>query len=142
MDAFLVFVVGAKGVANFPIISTSFLVSRNEAKEKARILMYQWVYGILSQIGADFEDSIPENGDPESLTPIQRAKMRKTLEVNKIFISDNKDGEIGIYVEDELIAKWNKPFYKMCLDPSKINPKDKYYTEVEISFGSVFDEEE
>jgi hypothetical protein len=142
MVACLVLVVGAKAVANFPMVSMSFLASKEEAKNRARILMYQWVYSVLSQMGADFGDTIPEDGDPESLSVIQRAQMRKVLETNKIFISDNKDGEIGIYVEDELIGKWNQPHYKMCIDHSKVNKKEKYYMDVEISFGSVFDQEE
>lgn len=140
-DACLVLVDGAKGVADFTMISMSFLASRQDAKDRARILMYQWIYSVLSQMGVDFEDCIPDDGDPESLSAIQRAKMRKTLETNKIFISDNKDGEAGIYVENELIGKWNKPHYKLCIDRSKINKKEKYYMDVEVLFGSVFDEE-
>lgn len=102
--------------------------------------MYQWTYSVLSQTGVDFDDAIPEDGDPDSLSILQRAKMRKILEINKIFILDQQDGSLEIYVDGELIGKWNKPYYKLCYDPTQVNPKKRYYSEVEISFGSVFDE--
>lgn len=127
---------------NFAMTKMSFLVSREEAKSKSKLLMHQWAYGVLSQMGVDFDDAIPEDGDPDSLTKFQQAKMRKILETNKILVLDNQDGSLGIYVGDELVGQWEKPYYKLHFDPSKINPKEKYYMEVDISFGSVFDEQE
>lgn len=127
---------------NFALTKMSFLVSREDAKSKAKLLMYQWAYSVLSQMGVDFGDSIPEDGDPDGLTKLQQAQMRKILENNKIFVLDNQDESLAIYVENELIGKWERPYYKLHFDPSKINPKEKFYMEVDISFGSVFDEEQ
>jgi hypothetical protein len=141
MVAFLVLVVGAKGVDNFNMNKTSFLAPKNQAKNKANLLMYQWAYSVLSQMGVDFDDSIPDDGDPENLNVLQRAKMRKILEMNKILVLDNQDGSLEIYVDDELIGKWDIPYYKLCYDPKEINPNDKYFMEVDICFGSVFDNE-
>ena len=121
---------------------TTILVSREEAKKQVELLMYQWCYSVITETGAEFGDEIPEDGNPENLTILQRAKMRKTLSDNKIFILDNKDEILEIYVEGELIAKWEKPYYKLHYDRTKINPKERYYSEVEISFWSVFDETE
>lgn len=126
---------------SFPIFKDTFLSPNGDAKKNARTLMYQWAYSVLSQTGIDFEDSIPADGDPDSLSILQRAKMRKILEINKIFILDQHNGSLEIYVDKELIGKWNEPYYKLCFDPKQINPKEKYYSEVEISFGSVFDQE-
>ena len=127
---------------NFALNKMSFLVSREEAKNKAKLLMYQWAYSVLSQMGVDFGDSIPEDGDPDGLTKFQQAKMRKILETNKIFILDNQDESLEIYVENELVGKWDRPHYTLKFDRSKINPKEKYYMEVDVFFGSVFDEEQ
>ena len=120
----------------------TILASREEAKEQIKLLMYQWCYSILTEIGIEFSDEIPEDGNPNSLTILQKAKMRKILANNNIFIIDNQDEIIEIYIENELVAKWEKPFYKLHYDRTKVNPKERYYSEVEISFWSVFDEVE
>lgn len=127
---------------SFEFQTGSFISPKDTAKKNAKLMMYQWAYTVLSNTGIDFEDSIPEDGDPESLSIIQKAKMRKILEINKIFILDNKDETLEIYLQNELIGKWEAPYYKLCYDPSQINPKDKYYMDVEIVFGSVFDNKE
>jgi hypothetical protein len=118
----------------------TILVSREDAKEQVKLLMYQWCYSVLSETGIEFDDEIPEDGNPNSLTILQKAKMRKTLADNNIFILDEKDETLEIYIENDLIAKWEKPYYKLCYDKSKVNPKERYYSEVEISFWSVYDE--
>jgi hypothetical protein len=119
---------------------TTILVSREDAKKQVKLLMYQWCYSVITEIGIEFGDEIPEDGNPDSLTILQQAKMRKTLSDNKIFILDDKDETLEIYVEEELIAKWEKPCYKLHYDRTKINPKERYYVEVEISFSSIFDQ--
>lgn len=124
---------------NFELNKMSFLCSKEDAKLQAKKLMYQWAYSILEETGIDFEDTLPEDGDYESLEVLERAFIRKKLEVNQIFVLDNRDETLEIYIEDELIAKWDKPYYKLHFDGSKVNPKERFYMEVDVFFGSVFD---
>jgi hypothetical protein len=73
------------------------------------------------------------------LTILQKAEMRKILTDNNIFISDEREETLEIYIKNELIAKWEKPYYKLRYDRSKINPKERCYSEVDLSFWSVYD---
>jgi len=104
-------------------------------------LRYQWIQWVLEQTGVNWGDSFSETGDPEDATILQKALMRKNLDQNKIEINDLHDGSVEIYVGNERIAYWAKPYYKLCIDNTKINKKDRQYTEIDFECWSVFDEE-
>jgi len=100
---------------------------------------YSWMRNILLQMGFDWEDSLPE--EKSSLTINQKAKFRKFLEINSIYIND-LDGTMNIYLDKEKIAEWTKPFYKLVVDPKEIDPKKRLYYSIVINCNSCFDIEE
>jgi len=73
------------------------------------------------------------------MTILQKGKVRKVLEQNKILVKDNYDGSLDIYVEDDRIAYWEQPRFRLHIDRSKLNKKDQQYVEIEFSCWSVFD---
>ncbi len=115
---------------------------RGEERKVTDKLRYQWVQWVLEQMGVEWGDSFSESGDPEEATILQKALMRRKLEQNNITIRDNHDGSVDIYVEEERIAYWSKPNYRLRLDPTKINKKDQQYSEIDMECWSVFDDEE
>jgi hypothetical protein len=114
---------------------------RGEEKNVVEKLRYQWIQFILEQTGADLEDCFSESGDPEDATILQKALLRKKLDQNKITVKDIHDGSLEIYVEEERIAYWNKPYFRLRIDNNKINKKNQQYIEIDMGCWSIFDEE-
>lgn len=114
---------------------------RGEEAKVVGKLRYQWIQWVLEQTGVDWGDSFSETGDPEDATILQKALLRKNLEQNKITVNDCHDGSFEIYVDEERIAHWEKPYYRLRIDNTKINKKDRQYTEIDFGCWSVFDEE-
>lgn len=102
---------------------------------------YQWIRSILEQTGVDWEDCFSENNIEKELTILQKAKTRKKLQENNLYVHDNMDGEISIYIGDEIIAKWEKPIFRIKFDGSKIKKSEKWFSEIDINCWSVFDED-
>lgn len=122
------------------------VANRSEAKEVALKVRFQWVKDILLSTGADFTDIFPESEDElltyNDMSIIQKAKLRKVLEQNKINIVDNHDGSLLIYLENDVIAEWKIPNFKLHFDRNELNPQKRWYIEIEMDYWSVFDEEE
>ena len=45
-----------------------------------------------------------------------------------------------IYLEKEIIAEWSKPYYKLIVDHSEIDPKKRLYYSIDINCNSCFDD--
>ena len=110
---------------------------RSEAHKVISQERYEWEKSILLQMGFDWEDCLPE--EQETLTINQKAKFRKFLEMNKIYIYDF-DGVMGIYLDKEKIAEWSKPRYTLQIDHSEVDPKKRLYNSIEINCWSCFDD--
>lgn len=102
-----------------------------QERKVAENLRHQWIQYVLENTGINWEGCFEEV--PENLTIEQKAKIRKILEQNKIIIKDNFDGSVDIYVEEEKIGSWYKPYYIL----HNINK----YVEIQLKCESVFDEE-
>lgn len=113
---------------------------RGEEKLVSGKLKYQWVQWVLEQTGIDTDGCFPETGDISDQTILQKALLKKILKQNKIIIKDYHDESLEIYVDEERIAYWSKPYYKLIIDTSKLNKKDQQYIEIEMECWSVFDE--
>lgn len=98
---------------------------------------------ILSQIGLPLEeDFLQRIEDLSTFSSADKEKLREILLKYGIQIIESIEGELEIYLEDKLVAKWNKPFLVLKKDPGQIDPKKKLYIELNLSCWSVFENEE
>lgn len=101
-----------------------------EAEEKTR-----FVKDILQQIGVpiDFWDT-------DVLSKDQKTQLNLILLKYNIQVIDDSDGKLQMFVDNEPIATWNKPTYKLKKDPGQLDRKKQLYLEMTIDCNSPFDE--
>jgi hypothetical protein len=68
-------------------------------------------------------------------------KLRSILDRYNISIINNNDGELKIYLNNDLIGQWNKPIYKLKQDYKQLDFRKRLYLEMNNTFYSIFDEE-
>lgn len=103
-----------------------------EDEEKSR-----FIKGILNSM------SVPLEGlweDDIELSIENRIKLRNIFSNYNIKIIESPDGEVDIYVDNDLIAEWKKPRYVLKRDIVTRDPEKKLYLEMHISYNSVFDD--
>lgn len=111
----------------------------NDYKSIIEEEQYLFVYSILSQLDLPLEEILPD-----SYTEFDRdhkIALRSLLEKFSLNIVDNRDGEIKIYHEKDILAIWKKPLYKRKIDRSEIDRKKRIYIELTLETWSVFEEQ-
>lgn len=103
-----------------------------EEEEKTR-----FIKSILEIMGVPIGDI----WQGESLSVQDKIQLRALLSTYSIKIIDDSDGKLSFYVENELVAEWNIPYYKMKKDLSEIDPNKKLYKEMHVDYWSIFDQE-
>ena len=103
---------------------------RVEEEEKNRFLK-----SLLDQMDINTDDIW--NG--EILSIEQRIKLRGILATYGIQIIDDLDGTLQIYVDNEKVAEWIKPTYKLKKDLRQIDPRKQLYLEMLIEYWSLFE---
>lgn len=91
---------------------------------------------LLDKMGVPTNDFWSEGGAPSI---IQRKKIRGILTQYKIHIDDIEES-MSVYVESELVAKWNKMLCKIKRDLSQ-EPKKQLYIEMTVDSWTIFDNE-
>ena len=109
-------------------------VRQIEKEEQERFLR-----DLLEQMGVPIDDFWTA-GSP--LTVEQRAKLREILSTYSIRVYDNLDGNMQIYVENDLVGEWFKSTYKLKRDLSQLDPRKQPYIEMYISFWTIFEEQQ
>jgi len=103
-----------------------------EEEEKVKFLRE-----ILANIGVPVEDFW---NDELILSIEQRKKLRQTLTTYAIQVVDDRDGGLRIYVDNEKIAEWQKPVYKLKQSLQEVDPKKKIFIEMTVECWSLFEE--
>jgi hypothetical protein len=104
-----------------------------EEEEKSRYLR-----GILELMGVPISEIWPS----ENLLNVeQRIKLRSILATYAVQVIDDLDGHMQIYVEGDKVAEWFKCSYKLKRDLREIDPRKRFYLEMEVSTWSLFEEE-
>lgn len=106
-----------------------------EDEEKSKLIR-----NILEQMGLPVDEFWVNT--ERALTVEEKIKLREILHAYNVIIIDNLDGHMQIYVENDLVAEWQKPYYKLKTDLRQINPYKRTYLEMNVDFWSVFDQEE
>lgn len=102
-----------------------------EEEEKSR-----FIKSIIEAMNVPMEDVWDEDGE---LSIEQRIKIRKVLSDFNIRVLDYPGGELEIYVDNDLVAKWHKCEYVLKRDLAAIDPSKKLYLEMKINYWSMFD---
>jgi len=109
-------------------------VKQVEEEEQMRFL-----YSLLESMGVPIQDFwMGEN----SLSVIQKIKLRNLLHLYNIKLVDDRDGHLEVYCENEKIAEWHKCTYKIKKDLQELDPRKQLYLEMSVDCFSVFDENE
>ena len=113
-------------------------VRQVEEEEKSRFLK-----GFLEQCFEDAPElaeqiaSIWEVDGP--LPAPQKIKLRSILTAHDIQVIDEQDGTLIIYIENQKVATFKKPTYKLRQDLSKLNRKERLDIEMTIECESLFE---
>lgn len=111
-----------------------------ESEEKSKFLR-EFLANVFES--TETADKIEEIWIKEELLSIrQKLLLRKILSTYNIDVIDDLDGRLIIYIDNQEVAKWNKPIYKLKRDYSKIDRKKQLYLEMIINYTSIFDKEE
>jgi hypothetical protein len=111
-----------------------------ETVEKERFL-----HAILEQCfeTTDVINQIQEiwGSSDEILTPEQKIKLLNILTPYGVQIINNRGEDLSIYLEKELIGKFNKPRYVLKRDPAQLDRRKQFFLEMHIDCWSLFNEE-
>lgn len=97
-----------------------------EAEEKSKFLR-----AILDSLEVSYEDCF----DNQSM--VSKVKLKQILDKYNINIVDEES--FSIFVDNDIIAKMEKPFYKIKKDITS-KQRNNLYMEAEINFWSVYDD--
>ena len=112
------------------------LVNRNEARDVENTTRGEWVISVLEALGVPVDDW-PKEPSYEDLR-----KMRNTLKALDVDIIDDRENGIEIYFQNNLIAEWRRPFFKLMKDPNERDPKYQRYLEMTLNCKVYFGNEE
>lgn len=96
----------------------------------------RFIRSILETLGLPIDELWDEAG---VLSIGNKIKLRSILSAYSIQIIDTNDGEMQIYCEGTVIAKFHKPEYILKKDLKQIDPKKRLYLEMKIDNWSIFD---
>jgi hypothetical protein len=116
---------------------TVILVDRQEARKVEHEEKTKWIYSILEKIGVPLEGLWPEEPSMENLR-----KMRVRLRKFGIDMIDDAADGVLIYANDDLIAEWKQPWYKLVEDTKERDIQYRFYYEMHLQNRSVFDGQE
>src|ERR1700727_2172215 len=113
-----------------------------EEEEKARFLR-----SILEQCFDGNQDIMSKlqsvwGGDNLLLLAPQKIELRQILNTYGIRVRDDFDGSLDIFLDNELVASWKKPLYKLKRDLGQLERKKRVYIEMIVEVWSVFNDSE
>lgn len=116
------------------------LLSKNEnTKEVEEEEKSKFIRNVLENMGLPVDEFWTNT--ERALTVEERIKLRKILSAYNILIIDDLDGHLQIFVENDLVAEWNKCTYVLKRDLREIDPNKRIYFEMNVHCWSVFEED-
>jgi hypothetical protein len=114
-----------------------------DAYENTREIEEEEKYAFLRSILVSMELDIEAfwKQDHFKLDIEEKIKLRELLKAYSIQVYDYLDGEMQVYLEEELIGSWDKPTYILKKDLRKRDPKKQLYLEMKTHTWSIFQNE-
>ena len=113
-------------------------IEEEEKSRFIRMILEQSFDGtaVIDQLNAIYDTDGP-------LSVRQKIALRNILTTYGIVIIDGiVDGALKIYLDNEQIAEFEKPIYRLKTDMDATNPKKRVYIEMEVNCWSSFDKEQ
>lgn len=99
----------------------------------------KFLYSLLEQIGIP----VSEFWKGEiSLSIDKRIRLRTILSTYNIQVIDDLDGNMQVYIDNEIVGEWNKCIYKLKKDLRQLDRKKRIYLEMQIDYWTIFEEQE
>lgn len=118
---------------NLPRRETLY-VNREDFRQVEEEERNNYLLKILENIG------VPVEGLFENNSIKNRIKLKELLSKYKVTVVLESSGDMDIYYESDLIAKWFKPRYILRQDHSEPDPSKKLFFEMILDYVSVWDE--
>ncbi len=113
------------------------LVDRNEVREVEQEEKAKWIRSVLEKMKLPLKKFWPQQASMENLR-----KMRISLrEYHVDLIGDANDG-IQIYANNELVAEWVRPRYKLVEDPTQKDIQRRFYYEMHLITKCIYDKKQ
>lgn len=97
----------------------------------------RFIRSILESMGID----LSELWIDDQLNISQKIKIRELLSQYQIKIIAIPNKGVSIYLDNEIIAQWFKPEYKIHFDNDSSDSTKKFYLEMKVKYTSVFENE-
>jgi hypothetical protein len=117
--------------------ATILLNSNENTRQVEHEERENFIRSVLGEMGLPLEDVYEDDG---SLSLDGKVRLRSLLGQYGVQVIDNRDGEVKIYADRELVAIWNKPKYSLRKDLLELDPTKKLFLEMRINSWSVFEE--
>jgi len=111
-----------------------------EDEEKSR-----FIRNIFEQMfdGTDIVNQIQSIWNVDGpLDVTSKVKLRNLLTSYNVNVIDDLDGNLKIFLENEMVANWSKCTYKLRKDLHVSDPRKRVFLEMHINCWSVFDSPE
>lgn len=119
------------------------LARRENYREVEEELKYKFVIHVLEFVGLPkdlLKECFPIEGIKNYSTD-NKIKLREVLNKWGLSIVDNKNGELKIYVGNELIAHWKKSQIVFRRNSSRSKIKNQLYIEIQTDYWLVSEKE-
>lgn len=114
----------------------SIFLDREDANSVEEEEKNSFVKDVLTELGIELDEAWP---DPE-LTVEQKIKLRELLKKFNIIVLEDQEKNVSIYLENDVIAEWERPQFILHRDLKQIDPRKKIYLEMKVNARSIFEE--
>ena len=121
-------------------IKNIILLSSNEnTRQVEEEWKNQFIHMTLTTLGIPFDSIWPD--ETQTLNTNSKIQLANLLKSYDVQVIDDLCGGIKIYCEEDLVAEWKKPFYKLKRDLHAKDPRKQLYMEMLINAWTIFEDE-
>ena len=113
-----------------------FYIDREDYRKTEEEERNKFVKNVLLEIGLP----VDEVWSGVELSTEEKIALRQLIGKYNVLITGH-GRDVEIYVENELIAQWRQPRYRLMVDNSELDPSKKVFFEMTLDYSSVFDDE-
>jgi len=115
------------------------LANRDNCREVEEEAKYDFTVHVLEYIEIPAEhlsECLPKGGF-KKFSAKHKIKLRKLLNSYLVSIVDNRDGELKIFVDKDLVAHWRKSKFVLKRDQNELIRENQLYVEIHIDYWII-----
>jgi hypothetical protein len=112
------------------------LADRSNYRHVIEETQYEFTIHVLLSIGipeSSLQECFPEGGYND-FTAKHKIALRNLLKKFDTTIIDDRDGDLKIYVGDQMVGHWKKSKFYLKRDKSKLRKEEQLYIEIHCDF--------